>query len=148
MGDKKITTEIKYSPETKNTKQSSPQFRFGGDSRFGGGSKSPTVAPSAYQIKSKAFDADKPRFHMGIKLRDQKTLEVPGSGTYNPSTTFTKQTSANFSMGLKLKGSLSQSVRDVPGPGQYAQNTEALKTAAPKFGFGSSKRPVIGATKL
>ena len=148
VGDKKITTEIKYSPEPNRTKEKSPQFRFGSDKRFGGGSKSPTVAPGNYEIRSKAFDADKPRFHMGIKLRDQKTLDVPGSGTYNPSETFTKKSAANFSMGLKLKGSLSQSVRDVPGPGQYTQNGEVLKSSAPKFGFGSSKRPDIGKKNL
>ena len=41
-------------------------------------------APGKYEIKSKAFE-EKSRFHMGIKLSAQRTLEVPGSGTYNPS---------------------------------------------------------------
>lgn len=103
-------------------------------------------APGKYEIKSKAFE-EKSRFHMGIKLSAQRTLEVPGSGTYNPSQTFTKQASANYSMGAKLGSSLSQSVKAVPGPGQYANNAEAFKQAAPRFGFGTSKRPEIGATK-
>ena len=72
---------------------------------------------------------------------------MPGSGTYNPSQTFTKQTSANYSMGAKLKTEMSQSVKAVPGPGQYSNNAETFKQAAPRFGFGTSKRPEIGATK-
>lgn len=47
-------------------------------------------------------------------------------------------------MGLKLKGSLEpQTNVNVPGPGSYQQNREALKQAAPKFGFGTSKRPDV-----
>ena len=50
-------------------------------------------------------------------------------------------------MGAKLKSEMSQSVKAVPGPGQYSNNAEAFKQAAPRFGFGTSKRPEIGATK-
>ena len=64
-------------------------------------------APGNYTIKSAAFVEGKTRFHMGIKLSDQRTLNVPGSGSYNPNTTFTKKSAANFSMGLKLKNDLS-----------------------------------------
>jgi len=32
----------------------------------------------------------------------------------------------------------------VPGPGTYVNDSNKLKQAAPKFGFGSSKRPEIG----
>lgn len=52
-------------------------------------------------------------------------------------------------MGIKLKGSLSQSVNNVPGPGQYVNNSHEMKTSAPKFGFGSSKRPdITGGKKM
>jgi len=30
-----------------------------------------------------------------------------------------------------------------PGPGAYTQDGEKMKTAAPKFGFGTSKRPEV-----
>lgn len=80
---------------------------------------------------------------MGIKIQDQKTLNVPGSGTYNPATTFTKKSSANFSMGLKLKNDLSHSIKIVPGPGAYSNDAEKMQKSAPKFGFGTSKRPDI-----
>jgi hypothetical protein len=103
-------------------------------------------APGNYNIKSQAFDKAN-RFHMGIKLQDQKKLEVPGAGTYQPTDTVTKKTAAKFSMGIKLKGSLSQNMQNVPGPGQYVNNAENMKTAAPKFGFGSSKRPDITGNK-
>jgi len=36
----------------------------------------------------------------------------------------------------------------VPGPGTYVNSAEKLKTAAPSFGFGTSKRPEIGKTKM
>lgn len=36
----------------------------------------------------------------------------------------------------------------VPGPGSYVNSAEKLKTSSPSFGFGTSKRPVVGATKL
>jgi hypothetical protein len=36
----------------------------------------------------------------------------------------------------------------VPGPGTYVNSSEKLKVAAPSFGFGTSKRPDIGYTKL
>lgn len=106
-------------------------------------------APGNYTIKSAAFE-DKSRFHMGIKLQDQKKLNVPGPGTFNPNDTFTKRSSANFSMGIKLKGSLEpQTTTSVPGPGQYVNNSQNMKTSAPKFGFGSSKRPdITGGKKM
>ena len=86
---------------------------------------------------------------MGIKIRDQKTLAVPGSGTYNPSQTFTKQASSSYSMGIKLKSDLVNSTMVVPGPGNYNNNAETFKTKAPQFGFGSSKRPdITGGKKL
>lgn len=68
---------------------------------------------------------------MGIKLQNMKTLAVPGSGTYNPSQTFTKKTSANYSMGAKLKVDLTQSSLVVPGAGSYNNNAEVFKTKAP-----------------
>jgi hypothetical protein len=63
-------------------------------------------ASSNYNIASKDFDGKK-KFHMGIKLKDQKTLAVPGSGTYEPNSSFTKKQAGSFSMGLKLKTDLS-----------------------------------------
>ena len=87
---------------------------------------------------------------MGIKLTDQKKLDVPGSGTYNPTDTFTKKASANYSMGIKLKGSLEpQTTVNVPGPGQYTNDSEKLRVKAPGYGFGSSKRPdITGGKKM
>ena len=105
-------------------------------------------APGKYEIKSKAFE-EKNRFHMGIKLKDKQTMDVPGSGTYNPSDNFTKRSGAGYSMGLKLtSGPLSRSHQVIPGPGQYDGSANALKTKAPQFGFGSSKRPdIVGGKK-
>ena len=35
----------------------------------------------------------------------------------------------------------------VPGPGNYVNNAQKLKQSAPSFGFGTSKRPELGASK-
>jgi len=106
-GTKGITTEIKYDPEPKNIRNKSPQYRFGSQQRkmFDDRNSKSIPAPGNYTIASKAFES-KSRFHMGGKLKDQSVLAVPGSGTYNPSQTFTKNSSANYSMGAKLKSSL------------------------------------------
>ena len=45
-------------------------------------------------------------------------------------------------MAVKLKSDLVKNTW-VPGPGNYEQDTEKLKQSAPKFGFGSSKRPDV-----
>ena len=83
---------------------------------------------------------------MGIKLKDQSKLVVPGAGSYNPEPEKTKKKGPNFSMGMKLKSDLVKSV-EVPGPGSYTNNAEKLKNSSPNFGFGSSVRPDIGGSK-
>ena len=145
LGSKGINTEIKYDPVPEKTKSRSPNYRFGSDVRKMYEDKSKVPAPGNYTIKSMAFDdKERSRFHMGAKIEDQKKLNVPGSGTYNPTESITKKASSSFSMGLKLKGSLEpQTNVNVPGPGSYQQNRETLKQAAPKFGFGTSKRPDV-----
>ena len=132
LGTKGINTEIKYDPEPTKTKSKSPEYRFGSQQRKMFDDRKSKEVPAAghYNMKSKAFE-EKHRFHMGIKLKDQSTLNVPGSGTYNPNTTFTKKASANFSMGIKLKTDLSQSMQFVPGPGNYNNNAETFKNKAP-----------------
>lgn len=149
-GTKGISTEIKYDPSPENTKSRSPNYRFGSDKRkmFDDRKSKEMPAPGSYALKSMAFD-EKSRFHMGQRLDEQKKFEVPGPGTHNPNATFTQKASANFSMGVKLKSSLTQSTTNVPGPGQYVNNSHELKSSAPKFGFGSSKRPdITGGKKL
>lgn len=149
LGSKGVSTEIKYDPVPEKTKSKSPNYRFGSDVRRTYEDKAKVPGAGSYPIKSMAFaEKEKTKFHMGSKLQDQKKLNVPGSGTYNPSESITKKASSSFSMGLKLKGSLDQSTLDVPGPGSYAQNRENLKASAPKFGFGTSKRPDIAGGKM
>jgi hypothetical protein len=51
-------------------------------------------------------------------------------------------------MGAKLGSSMVKGGLNVPGPGTYVNSAEKLKMTAPSFGFGTSKRPELGATKL
>ena len=84
---------------------------------------------------------------MGVKLKDKPATDVPGSGAYNPSTSLVKKAAAGYSMGVKLKGGMSQSMVQLPGPGQYAGEASGVKQAAPKYGFGTSKRPDVTGKK-
>ena len=102
--------------------------------------------PGNYPIKSQAFEANK-GFAMGIKLKEQSKLIVPGAGTYEPTSESVKPKAAGYSMGCKLKSDLVNTAH-VPGPGAYTGSDEKLKHAAPKFGFGSSTRTEIGKTKF
>ncbi len=43
---------------------------------------------------------------------------------------------------------LKDTTQIVPGPGSYVNSAEKLRATAPSFGFGTSKRPEIGSTKL
>jgi hypothetical protein len=151
IGTKGVNTEIKYDPEASTVKTRSPNYRFGSDKRkmYDDRHAKFVPAPGHYMTKSAAFD-EKSRFYMGIKLSDQKTLVVPGSGTYDPNDSFAKKAGASYSMGLKLRGSLEQQTNtNVPGPGNYGQDTQTLKPSAPKFGFGTSKRPdITGGKKM
>ena len=76
---------------------------------------------------------------MGVKTRNEnKPLEVPGAGTYNPDTSKIMKNLPSFSMKAKLGSSL-QGNSFAPGPGNYEVHLKN-KRDAPKFGFGSSKR--------
>jgi len=50
-------------------------------------------------------------------------------------------------MGARIMA-LKDTTAIVPGPGSYVNSTEKLRATAPSFGFGTSKRPEIGYTKL
>ena len=152
IGTKGVKTEIKYDPESKSVKTRSPNYRFGSDKRkmYDDRHSKEVPAPGHYMHKSAAFDETKSHFYMGIRLSEQKTLVVPGSGTYDPDDSFAKKTASSFSMGIKLRGSLDpQTNTKVPGPGNYAQDTQKLKPSAPMFAFGTSKRPdITGGPKM
>ena len=75
---------------------------------------------------------------MGIKMLPLKKDNVPGPGEYNSKKDFG---APQFSMGAKL-----QVLKDkvsVPGPGNYAPVTQSSLSAAPRYGFGTSKRKPI-----
>ena len=71
-GTKGINTEIKYDPEPTKTKSKSPEYRFGSQQRKMFDDRKSKEIPAAghYNMKSKAFEEGKHRFHMGIKLKD------------------------------------------------------------------------------
>ena len=105
--------------------------------------------PGNYEIDPIAFDAKRPRFHVGQKFKEAPatTTNVPGAGSYDPSPERTKTTLPSYSMKLKLENTSSIGKDNkVPGPGNYEAHLKN-KRDAPQYGFGSSTRE-DGAKKL
>lgn len=94
--------------------------------------------PGNYALEPMAFDAKRPRFYVGQKIKNPKeTTVVPGAGSYNPSPENIKKKEPSYLMGAKLGSSII--TNKVPGPGNYEAHLNDKKTAA-KYGFGSSTR--------
>ena len=75
--------------------------------------------PGAYVSKSFAFEINRPRFFMGIKLEPlKKAVDVPGAGTYDPNLSQTKYSSPAFKIGVKLSNNMFKKSLS-PGPGAY-----------------------------
>lgn len=99
-----------------------------------------SVAPSmqTYNLPQRAIEGRS--YSLGLKLENRgalstnKSLVVPGSGTYEPNYKADVRKEPSFSM----KGRYREAKKlDVPGPGTYARNLSDKK-AAPSYGFGSS----------
>lgn len=92
----------------------------------------------SYTIPSRAVEGSK--WSLGLKLDNRgalstnKSVVVPGAGTYNPDYKAEAKRDPSFSM----KGRYKDLNRlNVPGPGTYAKNLSDKKQA-PSYGFGSS----------
>lgn len=109
-------------------------------------------APGSYDLKSKAFDFDKPKSsYIGKKLDFDDTKKfihsLPGPGAHDPAFKMTKTMQARYSMGTKLS-TPRNTTAIVPGPGTYVNDSQRVRQqTAPSFGFGTSKRPAIGYKK-
>lgn len=144
----------RYNPTHEMSKTKSPSYRIGTEQRSAGfDQRKAKLVPGAgtYELKSMGFNLEKPKFHFGMVLTHDDTTKfihsVPGPGTHSPSGQVVKHHAPVYSMGSKLKSTLTRN-EYVPGPGTYVNSAEKLKTAAPSFGFGTSKRPEIGKTKM
>jgi len=128
-----------YDPRSTFTKQASPNYRMGTEVRKMFDDKRGNPGPGNYPTKSQAFESGK-GFAMGAKLKDQRKMQVPGAGSYDPVPEVQKPKGPGYSMGVKLKSDLTKSAW-VPGPGQYTGDDAKTKQKAPNYGFGSSVRP-------
>lgn len=72
---------------------------FGTEKRSNLAKGSISPGPGNYVHKSVCFDIEKPKFHVGEKLKDLKpSVKTPGAGTYDPSHTFSKRNLPSYSM--------------------------------------------------
>ena len=93
---------------------------FGSEKRANIARVTKSPGPGTYVHKSLCFDTEKPRFHVGEKIKELKpSVLTPGAGTYDPTHTFSKKNLPSYSMKIKLGSSLTSSNGFVPGPGNY-----------------------------
>jgi hypothetical protein len=76
---------------------------------------------------------------MGIKLNDAEKFNAPGPGHFNPDHSSVLSAMPKYSM--KARNSTTKDEKS-PGPGNYEVHLK-MKRDAPKYGFGSSKRPAL-----
>jgi hypothetical protein len=133
-----------YDPARTLTKLKAPEYKIGTSQRMGSFDMvKAKLVPGAgtYEIKSAAFNTEKPRFHMGQKLSFDDTKKyihsLPGPGTHEPKCAVIKQKSPIFSMGARIMAQ-KDTTAIVPGPGSYVNSAEKLRATAPSFGFGTS----------
>ena len=102
-------------------------------------------------MKSQAFETGKPKGYMGQRISFDDTKKfihsLPGPGAHDASPKAVHRAAPVFSMGARLQ-TMRNTTAIVPGPGNYVNNAEKLRRTSPSFGFGTSKRPEIGATKV
>ena len=119
---------------------------FGSEKRKGLGKTTNAPGPGNYSLESLDFSPGKSKFHMGQKISARKpTTEVPGAGSYSPDGSKVLHKLPAFSMGSKLGSAIiNEKNKGAPGPGSYESHLKDKKDA-PKFGFGTSKRPELKA---
>ena len=114
-----------YDPNVAGKVIRDPQWGFGTDARKPLYDEKHTPGPGNYNSYSKL--GHKPRFAMGIKLRNNRRFNTPGAGTYHPKHTknSVKEARVLYSFGKsKRKGF---HVPATPGPGNYNQDQDAIK---------------------
>ena len=106
--------------------------------------------PNSYSIPSRIAEGPKVHMHGKTDTVDQvRKRNIPGPGSYNLQDANNPNQSrpAAFSMGTSKRYDLGggKEALSKPGPGNYNSDAD-LKKNAPKYGFGSMKRPEIART--
>lgn len=140
-----------YNPDFQKTRSKAPATGFGYGERS---SLSKTfLAPGPGQYRTPSKIGEGPRYHLGAKLFDsfeaKKMKELPAPNIYTPKFEVLAKTQSVFSIGKAKRDEYqSPSKVNVPGPGAYPGKAAVTQRDAPKWGFGSSERPVMGNTKV
>lgn len=131
--------------EEKSKFKGSPQFSFGGSSRFGLG-VSPTKmqpGPGQYNPKDPTLNVDtKVGFGTSIRGKSNPAAQAnPGPGAY--------ESKSGVGQGLMFtaRGRHPTSYmrsRSMPGPGAYSPTVTGVYQSSPKCGFGTSTRGEFG----
>jgi hypothetical protein len=118
-----------------------PKYHFGTKSvtdldKF----KKSVPGPGQYDPSSNTFGNVAFSFNGRNDLKNKENMGKPGPGTYGLKSTLGK-TMGKIGTSQKGNSLVSKLILDNPGPGQYAPGgSDIYKAAAPRYGFGSSKR--------
>lgn len=131
--------------EEKSKFKTTPQFSFGGGSRFGLGI-SPTKmqpGPGQYNPKDPTLHVDtKVGFGTSIRAKSNPAAQAnPGPGAYE------SKNGVGGGLMFTARGRHPTSYmrsRSMPGPGAYSPTTQGVFQASPKCGFGTSTRGEFG----
>ncbi len=104
-----------------------------------------------YSLPSKIADGPKIGMHAKCDSVDQAVKKaVPGPGQYNlqnsPGQKNTRAPAYSLGSGSRIDLANSKVTKFVPGPGNYT-STNDFRKSAPRYGFGTEKRPEMSRTK-
>mmetsp|Transcript_99982 Transcript_99982/g.182384 ORF Transcript_99982/g.182384 Transcript_99982/m.182384 type:complete len:452 (-) Transcript_99982:52-1407(-) len=136
-------------PEDKSKFKATPQFSFGGSSRFGLG-MSPTKlqpGPGQYNPKDPSLNVDtKVGFGTSIRGKTNPAAQAnPGPGAYESKSTM--GSGLMFTARGRHPTSYMRS-RSMPGPGAYTPSVTGVYQSSPKCGFGTSTRGEMGKSRM
>ena len=129
-----------YSPDEFKTKNKSPHYRFGTDSRLKDANRNPVPNPQSYNIKDDFMHKTASSWGMGYgqKIDLSKTLAFsPGPGSYE----YKSSIAEGKKYGIGHRTDMFQLKRDgSPGPGHYKAEVVDLKRNAQSFKVGKGSR--------
>ena len=143
------TSPGQYDPIVENVKMKAAGWRIGTEKRPGMVNKGQEKVPGAgsYQIPSKIADGPKIGIHEKTDKVDQNVKKnVPGPGQYNlqnsPGLRNMRAPAYSLGSGTRVEPGGGKESAYKPGPGMYDSKSDT-KRSAPKYGFGTMKRPEI-----
>ena len=147
------TSPGQYDPKHENTKLKAAGWRIGTENRPGMVAKGAEKVPGAgsYTLNSHISDGPKIGMHAKCDHVDQNVKKaVPGPGQYNlqnsPGQKNNRAPAYSLGSGTRSDMANHKMSKFIPGPGNYTTQ-DGFRRSAPRYGFGTEKRPEMARTK-